>query len=129
MFAPVCVEAHQYLLARSLFASEILRQFVFAEIFCFGRFDIRNEFAADNGAENENFNDPVGVYWLVVLVPVLNGDEPVRSDAQSRLYKSLFHGVLRDRLIDIAPAAGKRVEKSKIFPSLKIAARVSTFGV
>jgi len=49
MFALVCVEAHQYLLARSLFAREILRQFVSAEIFCFGCFDIRNEFAADNG--------------------------------------------------------------------------------
>lgn len=85
MFALVRIEAHQYLLVRSLFAREILRQFVSAEIFCFGRFDIRNEFAADNGAENENFNDPVGVYWLVVLVPVLNGDEPVRSDAQPHL--------------------------------------------
>ncbi len=49
MVALICVKAHQYLLARSLFASEILRQFVFAEIFCFDRFDIRNEFAADSG--------------------------------------------------------------------------------
>lgn len=49
MFALVRIEAHQYLLARGLFAREILRQFVFAEIFCFDRFDIRNEFAADNG--------------------------------------------------------------------------------
>lgn len=92
MVALICVEAHQYLLARSLFASEILRQFVSSEIFCFGRFDIRNEFAADNGAEDENFNDPVGVYRLVVLVPVLNGDEPAtvtRSPACARLWSSI----------------------------------------
>ena len=49
MFALICVEAHQYLLARGLFAREILRQFVSADIFCFGCFDVRNEFAADNG--------------------------------------------------------------------------------
>lgn len=92
MFALVRIEAHQYLLARGLFAREILRQFVSSEIFCFGRFDIRNEFAADNGAEDENFNDPVGVYRLVVLVPVLNGDEPAtvtRSPACARLWSSI----------------------------------------
>lgn len=92
MFALVRIEAHQYLLARGLFAREILRQFVSSEIFCFGRFDIRNEFAADNGAEDENFYDPVSVYWLIVLVPVLNGDEPVRGDAQAclaRLWSSI----------------------------------------
>ena len=38
----------------------------------------------------------------------MNGDEPVRGDAQARLFKGLFHGVLRDRLIYIAPAAGER---------------------
>ena len=88
MFALVRIEAHQYLLARGLFAREILRQFVSSEIFCFGRFDIRNEFAADNGAEDENFYDPVSVYWLIVLVPVLNGDELRLTAGDSRLNPS-----------------------------------------
>lgn len=93
MFALVRIEAHQYLLARGLFAREILRQFVSSEIFCFGRFDIRNEFAADNGAEDENFYDPVSVYWLIVLVPVLNGDElsaVTRKPASSKVSFTVF---------------------------------------
>ena len=70
MFALVRIEAHQYLLARGLFAREILRQFVSSEIFCFGRFDIRKEITTNKETEYENYYYPVSVNWIIVLVPV-----------------------------------------------------------
>ena len=101
------IKAHFDLLSGILFCGKVW-QIVLGKIIETRGFQIFLKAAANQRAKNKNFAYTIGIYWKIVFCPILNSDDTIGGNIQTRFFFYLFDGVFTDRDIHITPAARKR---------------------